>query len=72
LASVSAATTGTADFLSGPQCVNAEYVRRFEVRTVGGSQHKELWVPAEELLEFNRNIVGRIEVIAEFRAAAAE
>jgi hypothetical protein len=37
---------------------------RFEVRTVGGSQHKELWVPAEERLEFNRNIVGRIEVIA--------
>ena len=52
--------------------VNAEYVRRFEVRTVGGSQHQELWVPAEQLLEFNRNIVGRIEVIAEFRAAAAE
>ena len=26
--------------------VNAEYVRRFQVQTVGGSMHKELWVPA--------------------------
>ena len=46
--------------------VNAEYVRRFQVQTVGGSMHKELWVPAEELQEFNRNIIGTIEVIAEF------
>jgi hypothetical protein len=34
---------------------------------VGGAGHQELWVPAEELEEFNRQIVGRIEVIAEFR-----
>jgi hypothetical protein len=52
--------------------VNADYVRGFKVETVGGSQHKELWVPAEELSEFNRNIVGPIEVIAEFPAAAAK
>ena len=30
--------------------------------------HKELWVPGEELAEFNRNIIGVIEVIAEFHA----
>lgn len=29
--------------------------------------HTELWVPAGELVEFNQNIVGTIEVIAEFR-----
>jgi len=46
--------------------VNAEYVRRYPVQTVGGAIHKELWVPAEELDEFNRNIIGVIEVIAEF------
>ena len=46
--------------------VKADYASRFPVQTVGGSQHKELWVPAEELAEFNRNIVGLIEVIAEF------
>ncbi len=50
--------------------VNAEYVRRFQVQTVGSSVHRELWVPAGELQEFNRNIVGVIEVIAEFHADA--
>jgi len=38
------------------------------VQTVGSSIHKELWVPAEELAEFNQHIVGEIEVIAEFRS----
>lgn len=28
--------------------------------------HTEHWIPAEELPEFNRNIVGLIEVIASF------
>ena len=46
--------------------VRAEYARRYEPQTVGAAVHKELWVPAEELPEFNRNIVGEIEVIAEF------
>jgi hypothetical protein len=27
---------------------------------------REYWIPAEELQDFNRNIVGTIEVIAEF------
>jgi len=48
--------------------VEADYAARFPVQTVGGSECTELWVPAEELDEFNRHIVGDIEVIAEFRA----
>lgn len=47
---------------------NSEYLKRYEVRTVGGSTHQEYWIPAEELDEFNRNIVGLIEVIAEYRS----
>ena len=46
--------------------VNAEFLQRYPVRTVGSSLHQELWVPAEELSEFNRNIVGLVEVIASF------
>jgi len=46
--------------------VRSEFLSRFAVRTVGGSIHKEYWIPAEELPEFNRNIVGKVEVIAEF------
>jgi hypothetical protein len=48
--------------------VDAEYAARFPVQSVGGPECTELWVPAEELDEFNRQIVGDIEVIAEFRA----
>ncbi len=47
--------------------VRSEVARRYPVRRVGAGHAEELWVPAEELAEFNRNIVGRIEVIAEFR-----
>ena len=47
--------------------VRSEYVSRFPVQNVGGEIHNELWVPAEELEEFNSNIVGLIEVTKEFR-----
>jgi hypothetical protein len=61
------------------------YVTRFSVRAdfaarytphqvgalVGARQHVELWVPAQELDEFNANIVGLIDVIAEHRSSDA-
>ena len=46
--------------------VRAEYVKKFDVQSVGGEIHNELWVPAEELEEFNSNIVGLIEVTQTF------
>ena len=46
--------------------VRAEYVKKFDVQNVGGEIHNELWVPAEELEEFNSNIVGLIEVTQTF------
>lgn len=46
--------------------VDADYLRGFEVRTVGSSQHQEYWIPAEELEQFNRHIQGEIQVIAKF------
>lgn len=49
--------------------VRAEFLKRYPVQTVGGSQHQEYWIPAEELPEFNQNMAGPIEVIAEFRPA---
>lgn len=48
--------------------VRKDFLERYEVQTVGGSEHQEYWIPAEDLEEFNRNIVGSIEVIAEYRA----
>lgn len=54
----------------------AGYVTRFEVRTdfldnyevqqAGGREILEYWIPAEDLAEFNRNIVGTIEVVRRF------
>ncbi|MEV8611864.1 hypothetical protein AB0383_28705 [Amycolatopsis sp. NPDC051373] len=40
---------------------------RYPVRQAGGETILELWVPAEELEEFNRHIIGEIEVVHEFR-----
>jgi len=47
--------------------VRTEFLQRYKIQTVGGSVHQEYWIPAEELTEFNQNIVGGIEVIAEYR-----
>jgi hypothetical protein len=47
--------------------VRREFLDHYTVRRVGGSHHEEYWIPAEELDEFNRHIVGRIEVIAEYQ-----
>jgi hypothetical protein len=49
--------------------VRKSYLEHFVVQTVGGSSHQEYWIPAEGLVDFNQNIVGRIEVIAEFTGA---
>jgi hypothetical protein len=47
--------------------VRAEFLRTDEVKQVGGRLHQEYWIPAEDLALFNANLVGPIEVIAEFR-----
>jgi len=46
--------------------VEDQYAARFEPQTVGAAMHRELWVPAEELPEFNARIVGPIQVEAVF------
>ena len=45
--------------------VRSSFMRRYEIQKVGGDHHTEWWVPAEELEELNKNIVGLIEVIGE-------
>ena len=39
------------------------------VHQAGASMHLEYWIPADRLVEFDPNIVGLIEVIAEFHGA---
>jgi len=43
------------------------FLARYDTKQVGDASHLELWVPAEELAEFNARIVGLIKVIAEFK-----
>ena len=46
--------------------VETAYLQKFQVQNVGAAMHDELWVPAEELDEFNQHIVGKIEVTAAY------
>ena len=51
--------------------VQSEYLQQFPVQTAGARVHREYWIPAEELEEFNRHIVGLIEVVSEFWGSPA-
>jgi hypothetical protein len=42
------------------------YLLQFPVQNVGGEIHNELWIPAEELTNFNQQIVGQIKVVNQF------
>ena len=46
--------------------IEDEYISAFAVQTVGASYHQELWIPAEELDNFNSHIIGKIEIIKAF------
>ena len=46
--------------------VKKEFLDKYEVRQVGGQTILEYWIPAEELEEFNANIVGLIKVVESF------
>jgi hypothetical protein len=60
-----AANSGYAGFVTEFQ-VDADYIAKFEVQTVGAAKHQELWIPAEELAGFNEHILGRIQFIAAY------
>lgn len=46
--------------------VESNFAARYEPQTVGAALHRELWVPAEELDEFNSKILGRIDLVATY------
>ena len=49
--------------------VRKAFAERYPVQVVGARWHQELWVPADELDEFNESIVGEIELLATYRGA---
>jgi hypothetical protein len=51
--------------------VDTAYLQRFPVQRVGGAGIDELWVPAEQLDEFNDHIVSPITLVATYRGDAS-
>ncbi len=47
--------------------VRKRFLDRYDVQQVGAQTVLEYWIPAEDLAELNANIVGRIELVDEFR-----
>lgn len=50
--------------------VRADFLTPYEIHVVGSSDHQELWIPATDLVRFNENIVGNIEVVSKFSRTA--
>ena len=48
--------------------VKKAFMDRYEIHRVGARHHREWWIPASDLEALNDNIVGEIEVVAEFRS----
>ena len=43
--------------------IDDAYISQFPVQTVGANYHQELWIPAEELENFNHHIIGTISIL---------
>ena len=48
--------------------VEADYLSKYDVQEAGGKAHLEYLIPAEALDEFNRHIVGKIQVIGKYES----
>jgi hypothetical protein len=46
--------------------VRKSFLDNYEVRQAGGQTILEYWIPADDLPALNANIVGQIEVVAEY------
>jgi hypothetical protein len=46
--------------------IRRKFLSRYPIQNVGGERFQEYWIPAEDLAEFNQNIVGSIEIVRRF------
>ena len=49
--------------------VDKAYLDRYEVQQVGNESHREYWIAAEDLVEFNHHLVGKIEIVRSYPEA---
>lgn len=43
--------------------VNSDFLKKYEIQNVGDKNHNELWIPSEDLNDFNANIIDGINII---------
>jgi hypothetical protein len=48
--------------------IKASFMSRYPIQKVGGENHTEWWIPAQDLEALNDNIIGFIEIIREYHA----
>ncbi len=46
--------------------IDAAYLAAYDRHQAGNRTHSEYWIPAEDLAEFNRHIIGSIRVIESY------
>jgi len=51
--------------------IETDYLSSYPVQIAGSREHREYWIPADELAEFNRHIVGQIEVVRAFASSTS-
>ena len=47
--------------------IKKDFLKNYEIKVVGATYQTEWWIPSQNLEELNENIIGRIEVISEFK-----
>jgi hypothetical protein len=46
--------------------IHEDYFLTFKIENVGGTIYEELWVPSEQLPDFNNKIMGKIQIMAAY------
>lgn len=47
--------------------IDRNFINKYDEQIVGNRNHREYWIPAEELNEFNSAIIGKIKLIKTFQ-----
>ena len=49
--------------------ISRQFIECYERHIVGGSLHEEYWIPADDLVIFNQNMIDKIEGISKFKGS---
>ena len=46
--------------------IDGGFLSRYAIQTAGANVHQEYWIPADDLAEYNRHLIGQIEIVSSF------